>query len=241
MPLKNRNVSPVTAALTSILLFVVALSAETRSSASPSGRWRIAGQNLSDTGSQPAEHSISPRNFKGPSPEWVFPAGGHVSTALAVATDTALIEPHSLIVDRSVPRAQVDAQITAARRYDTFWNNGDEALARAALAPNFIDNTLPPGRPQGLTGPLAASKVIRAAIPDMGCEIEQMIVAGDRVVAHLRFRGHFTGRFRQIQGQGQTINFIATDIYRIADGRIVENWHIEDNLTLQQQLGSIVE
>jgi hypothetical protein len=29
-----------------------------------------------------------------------------------------------------------------------------------------------------------------------------MIVAGDRVVAHLRFRGHFTGRFGQIQGQG---------------------------------------
>jgi predicted ester cyclase len=25
-------------------------------------------------------------------------------------------------------------------------------------------------------------------------------------------------------------------IYRIAEGRIAENWHIEDNLTLQQQL-----
>jgi predicted ester cyclase len=124
-------------------------------------------------------------------------------------------------------------------RYDTFWNTGDEALARAALAPNFIDDTLPTGRPQGLAGPLAASKLIRLAIPDIRCEIEQMIVAGDRVVAHLRFRGHFTGRFGQMQGQGQTINFIATDIYRVADGRIAENWHIEDNLTLQQQLGLI--
>ena len=155
------------------------------------------------------------------------------------AADTPLLEPHNLIVDRSLPRAQVDVQTIAARRYDTFWNTGDEALARSALAPNFIDNTLPPGRPQGLTGPLAASKVIRAAIPDMGCEIEQMIVAGDRVVAHLRFHGHFTGRFGRIQGQGQTINFIATDIYRVVDGRVAENWHIEDNLTLQQQLGLI--
>ena len=158
-----------------------------------------------------------------------------------LAADTALIVPRSLIIDRSMPRAHVDVQIIAARRYDTFWHTGDEALARAALAPNFIDNTLPPGRPQGLAGPLAASKVMRAAIPDLGCDIEQMIVAGDRVVAHLHFRGHFTGRFKQIQGQGQTINFIATDIYRIADGRIVENWHIEDNLALRQQLGSIVE
>jgi predicted ester cyclase len=155
------------------------------------------------------------------------------------AAATPLLEPHGLIVDRSLPREQVDAQIIAARRYDTFWNNGDEALARAALALNFVDNTLPAGRPQGVAGPLAASKLMRAAIPDMRCEIEQMIVAGDRVVAHLRFRGHFTGRFGQIQGQGQTINFIATDIYRLADERIAENWHIEDNLTLQQQLGLI--
>jgi predicted ester cyclase len=155
------------------------------------------------------------------------------------AADTPLLEPHSLIVDRSLPREQADAQIIAARRYDTFWNTGDEALARVALAPNFVDNTLPTGRPQGIAGPLSASKLIRLAIPDIRCEIEQMIVAGDRVVAHLRFRGHFTGQLGQVQGHGQTINFIATDIYRVADGRVAENWHIEDNLTLQQQLGLI--
>ncbi len=159
-----------------------------------------------------------------------------VMIAYAFAADTALIEPHSLTIDRSLPRARVDSQVIAARRYDTFWNTGDEALARAALAPNFIDSTLPTGRPQGLAGPLAASKLMRAAIPDLSCEIEQMIVAGDRVVTHLRFRGHFTGHFGQIQGRGQTINFIATDIYRIANARVAENWHLEDNLTLQKQL-----
>ena len=156
------------------------------------------------------------------------------------AADTPLLlEPHNLIVDHSLPKEQANTQIIAARRYDTFWNTGDETLARASLAPNFVDNTLPAGRPQGIAGPLAASRLMRLAIPDLRCEIEQMIVAGDRVVTHLRFRGHFTGRFGQIQVQGQTINFIATDIYRVADARIAENWHIEDNLTLQQELGLI--
>jgi predicted ester cyclase len=156
------------------------------------------------------------------------------------AADTPLLlEPQSLIVDHSLPKKEAGAQIIAAQRYDTFWSTGDETLARASLASNFVDNTLPTGRPQGIAGPLAASRLMRLAIPDLRCEIEQMIVAGDRVVTHLRFRGHFTGRFRQIQGQGQTINFIATDIYRVADGRIAENWHIEDNLTLQQELGLI--
>ena len=168
-------------------------------------------------------------------PAWI------VMVAYTFAADTPLIKSHILIVDRSLSKAQVDSEVTAARRYDTFWYTGDETLARAALAPNFIDSTLPTGRPQGLAGPLAASKLMRKAIPDLSCEIEQMIVAGDRVVTHLRFRGHFTGQFRQIQGRGQTINFIATDIYRIADGRVAENWHIEDNLVLQKQLGLVVE
>jgi predicted ester cyclase len=154
------------------------------------------------------------------------------------ASDTPLLlEPHNQIVDHSLPREDADAQIIAARRYDTFWNTGDETLARASLASNFVDDTLPTGRPQGIAGPLAASRLMRLAIPDLRCEIEQMIVAGDRVVTHLRFRGHSTGRFGQMQGQGQTINFIATDIYRVADGRIAEDWHIEDNLTLKQELG----
>jgi predicted ester cyclase len=147
-----------------------------------------------------------------------------------------LARPHSLIIDGSLPKAQVDAQILAARRYDTFWGTGNEALARAALAPDFTDRTLPAGRPQGLAGPLAASKLMHAAIPDLRCEIDQMIVAGDRVVVHLHFRGAFTGRFEHVQGRGQAIDFVATDIYRVANGRIAENWHIEDTLTLLQQL-----
>jgi hypothetical protein len=59
MPMKNRNVSLAAAALTSTILFVVALSAQSRSS-------------------QPAEHSISSANVKGLSPKWVFTEGGDV-------------------------------------------------------------------------------------------------------------------------------------------------------------------
>lgn len=45
--------------------------------------------------------------------------------------------------------------------------------------------------------------------------------------------------FEGLKGQGQAVNFIATDIYRIADGRIAENWHLEDNLTFLQQIGFV--
>ncbi|RKP49362.1 ester cyclase [Trinickia fusca] len=161
--------------------------------------------------------------------------------ALAATDAPQLAEPHTLLVDASLAPAQAQAQILAARRYATFWTTGDAALEQAALAPDFADRTLPPGRPQGLAGPLAAAKFVHAAVPDIHCDVEQMIVAGDRVVAHLHFTGHFTGQFKGVQGKGQPIDFIATDVYRIADGRIAENWHIEDNLTFLQQLGVVAK
>lgn len=131
------------------------------------------------------------------------------------------------------------AVATAARTYAAFWNTGDPALARAALAEKFIDRTLPAGRPQGVAGPIAASATFRAAVPDLSAAIEDLIVADDRAVARLHFTGHFTGRFQDLVGDGRTVDFHAIDVYRVENGRIAENWHLEDNLTLLTQLGRI--
>jgi predicted ester cyclase len=151
--------------------------------------------------------------------------------------ELTLVRPRAVIADPSVPPAKLQAQLLAARRYATFWNTGEDRYARAALASDFIDRTLPPGRAQGVQGPLDASAFVRKAIPDLRADAEQMIVAGDRVVVHLRFHGHFSGQWAGKQGRGQAVDFIATDIYRIAGGRIADNWHLEDNLSLMQQLG----
>jgi predicted ester cyclase len=159
--------------------------------------------------------------------------------ALPALADEQLVSAQQVIVDPSLPPAQRDAEMQAARRYATFWHTGDERHARAALAAGFTDRTLPPGRAQGVPGPLAASAFVRTAIPDLQADLRQMIVAGDRVTVHYRFHGHFTGKWGNRQGQGQAVDFIATDIYRIADGKIADNWHIEDNLTLMQQLGLV--
>lgn len=34
-----------------------------------------------------------------------------------------------------------------------------------------------------------------------------------------------------------TLDFQALDPYRIADGKIAENWHLEDHQTLLRQMG----
>ena len=160
-------------------------------------------------------------------------------TLLLASSNAAVAEslPVPLHVAVAGTPQQIAASVLAARRYAAFWNTGDTAYAAAALAPGFIDRTLPAGRPQGAAGPLQASQTFRSAVPDLTAEIQDMVVAGDRVSVHLRLKGHFTGRFGDIAGTGQTIDFQAFDLYRVENGQITENWHLEDNLGLMQQMG----
>jgi predicted ester cyclase len=162
--------------------------------------------------------------------------------ALMLALSTPVLADDSvaindLVVATPIPDAQREATMKAVRAFYDFWNTGDETLLQEAIAPNFTDHTLPPGRPQGPQGPAFASRQFRVAVPDLKVTVEKMIVAGDYVTVHMRFTGHFTGRFGQTDGKGQPIPFIATDLVKIQNGRITDNWHIEDNLTLLQQMG----
>src|SRR5258707_5925802 len=81
------NWSLSTIVLTTLLLSTSALSGQGQSDEARSGQWRIAGQNLSNSWSQPAEHSISPANVNGLSPKWVFTTGGDVSATPTVDGD----------------------------------------------------------------------------------------------------------------------------------------------------------
>ncbi|UOM36676.1 ester cyclase [Acuticoccus sp. I52.16.1] len=163
--------------------------------------------------------------------------------AMAATVDDAeavrMVGPQEEIVSPAVPADERAAMTAAADAFYGFWTNGSPALLEAAIAPTFTDRTLPPGRPQGPQGPAAASAAFLAAVPDLTVTVVQRLVVGDRVVSHLRFTGHFTGTFAGRQGEGQPVDFIATDILRIEDGRITDNWHLEDNLTFLRQIGAI--
>jgi predicted ester cyclase len=154
-----------------------------------------------------------------------------------LATGSVTIED-LVVADQISTARRVDVE-KAVRAFYGFWNTGDEALLKEAIAPNFLDHTLPPNRPQGPAGPAAASHQFRAAVPDLKVTVKKMIIADDYVTVHMEFSGHFTGSFGQVLGKSQPIAFIATDLVKVADGRIVDNWHIEDNLTLLRQMGVV--
>ncbi|WAL68474.1 ester cyclase [Amycolatopsis cynarae] len=148
-----------------------------------------------------------------------------------------LVQPKALTVDRSIGEKRAAQEVRLAQLLYTFWNTGQQKYLDAAIGPDFTDNTLPAGRPQGPAGPVFASKNFRAAVPDLTCELSDLLVTGDKITARLVFRGHFTGVFGGAVGHGQAVEFNAIDIQHAGTAKIVEDWHIEDNQTLLGQLG----
>jgi polyvinyl alcohol dehydrogenase (cytochrome) len=84
---KNHDVLLAKVALLGIVSLAAGLSSRGQSPESPSGQWRMAGQDLGNTWSQPAEHLIGPNNVKGLSPKWMFTTGGDVSATPTVDGD----------------------------------------------------------------------------------------------------------------------------------------------------------
>jgi predicted ester cyclase len=156
------------------------------------------------------------------------------------ATALAMTRPRELIAG-GVSAAKLAALLRPVNAFYGFWTNGSPALLAQAAGADFTDHTLPVGRAQGLAGLRAASETDLTAVPDLKVTVVQRVVAGDRVVSHLRIAGHFTGSFHGRKGAGQTVDFIATDILRVSAGRITDNWHLEDNLTFLQQIGVVAK
>ena len=164
-------------------------------------------------------------------------AGSATAAQVDDAAAIKLAQPQELVAPLDPSQGQRSALIEPVDAFYGFWNNGSARLFAASVAPDFVDHTLPPGRPQGPAGPAMAARTFLAAVPDLQVAVVMRLIAADRVVSHLRFTGHFTGRYKAAEGTGQPIDFIATDILRVRGGKVTDNWHLEDNLTFLRQIG----
>lgn len=67
--------------------------------------------------------------------------------------------------------------------------------------------------------------------------IDFMMADGDQVTVRSTWRGKYIGTIRDVPISGGDVALRYTNIYRIANGRIVENWAAYDRLQLLEQLG----
>ncbi len=125
------------------------------------------------------------------------------------------------------------------RRWVEFWNTGDAEGVGALVAPGYVrhDPNGPEVRgPEGERRPVAT---YLAAFPDLHFTIEDLVAEGDTVVARFTVRGTHRGELLGIAPTGTRVALAAMELYRLADGKVAEQWVMMDALGLLQQLGAV--
>jgi predicted SnoaL-like aldol condensation-catalyzing enzyme len=100
--------------------------------------------------------------------------------------------------------------------FNTLFNKRDYAAAERFWSPDYMQHSahIEPGR-DGLFN------LIKSLPPTLQYEPGTIVAEGDFVIVHGRFSGF-----------GQPLNWIAADILRIENGRLVEHWDvIQDEAT----------
>ena len=132
---------------------------------------------------------------------------------------------------------------TVVRRYiAAIWHHGQIEAIEEMIAPTFVHHTSHTvgDADHEIHAPEGVRRLVtawRSAFPDLHFTLEDLLVAGDTVIVRWTCRGTHHGVFRGMAPTGKRVTFTGISIYRIAQGKIVEQWTAEDGVSLYQQLG----
>ena len=78
---------------------------------------------------------------------------------------------------------------------------------------------------------------MRTAFPDFEFAIEDEVAEGDRVLQRVTFSGTQTGFFRGLPPTERRVRISGFDLFRVANGKIAEQWSVFDSAAMLDQLG----
>jgi predicted ester cyclase len=125
------------------------------------------------------------------------------------------------------------------RFYEEVFNKRNLATIDDFIAPDHVDHTLPAGFPVGPEGTKQAIGMTLSGFPDLHITIEDMIAEGDKVVIRFTTHGTQQGALGSIPPTGKQVAVSTIEITRMAGGKIVEDWGLDDRLGMLQQLGLV--
>ena len=117
-------------------------------------------------------------------------------------------------------------------------NRGNLAYFDHMLAPTYVNHNMPTPGP-GAEGLKILVQAFMTAFQGFHVIIEDVVAEGDRVSTRGYFAGTHLGEFNGIPATGKSIKAGYSDIWRLEDGKAVENWVQLDMMGLLQQLGVI--
>jgi steroid delta-isomerase-like uncharacterized protein len=123
----------------------------------------------------------------------------------------------------------------AKRAFEELLSKGKFELAEKLYAKDFINHGI--HRDIGFDEDQAALKGWHQAFPDLAIVPEKLIAEGDLVTIYWIARGTNTGTGNGLPATGRKAEQAGITIWRIANGKIKEEWSAFDQLSLMQQLG----
>ena len=128
---------------------------------------------------------------------------------------------------------------TLARRLTEALDEGNADELHELLSPDFVSHF--GGSPQPLNREqyIQVNTMAKAAFADLKRMVEDLIAEGDKVAVRITARGSHTGTFQGIAATGKRTEITGIAIRQIADGKIVAEWVVNDQLGLLQQIGVI--
>jgi steroid delta-isomerase-like uncharacterized protein len=127
---------------------------------------------------------------------------------------------------------------TARRLVEEFFNAGDATRAAELYTNDYVRHD--PGTPDAVKGIDAITQVLttyRTAFPDLHFVIEDMIGEGDKVVTRWTVTGTHQGDLQGIAPTGNKVELTGISLYRLADGKVAEEWTNWDTGGMMKQLG----
>lgn len=125
------------------------------------------------------------------------------------------------------------------REYEQGVNPKNFGVRDEVLANNFVAH-FPGHEPiQGIEAFRQFTSAFFTAFPDLQTTIEDLMAEGDRVAVRQTWRGTHSASFQGIPPTGKRITFTSIEIYRVASGKLAEEWVELDVFGLLQQLGAI--
>jgi steroid delta-isomerase-like uncharacterized protein len=138
-----------------------------------------------------------------------------------------------------------DAERIVRRFFDEAINGHDLDLFDELCAPDYIWHG---GSDPGAIGDVHGIERFKAAVatffdafPDLEATILDTVVGGDKVAVRFVERGTHRGTFVGFPGTGKPIEFYGIGIYRVEDGKLAEEWFIDDSRAIFEQIGAIPE
>jgi predicted ester cyclase len=118
---------------------------------------------------------------------------------------------------------QARNKAVAMRVFDEIFNQGKFQVAQEIYAPDFQNHGL--HRSVDLKIDQEAVHAEKKAFPDLHMSVQEMIAEGDRVAVLWTFQGTHSGSgYGDLPPTGTKVEVRGITIWRIVDGRIVEEW-----------------